>query len=97
MQDHTLKEELDAVMATLRSGHEILPCMQRWLPVVEATLRPLPVDMATVLAGSPDWRLPAPGSSPVWSQIESVDDAAELIIYRAAADKALYVVAPIKE
>jgi hypothetical protein len=97
MLDQTLKQELDAVMATLRSGHEILPFMQRWLPVGEAILRPLPVDMETVLAGSPDWRLPVAGSPPVWNQIESVDEAAELIIYRAAADDALYVVSPLGE
>jgi hypothetical protein len=92
-----LKAELDAVMATLRSGHEILPCMQRWLPVDEATLRPLPADMETVLRGSPDWNTPVRGGPPVWNQIESVDEAAELIIYRAVADGALYVVSPIRE
>lgn len=97
MEDEALKQELDAVMATLRNGHEILPCMQRWLPAGEATLRPLPGDMETVLAGSPDWRAPVPGGPPVWSQIESVDEAAELIVYRATSDDALYVVAPIRE
>lgn len=97
MQGKALKQELDAVMATLRSGHEILPFMQRWLPSGEATLRPLPADMETVLAGSPDWCAPRSGSLPVWNQIESDDVAAELIIYRAASDDALYVVAPVGE
>lgn len=42
MQGEPLKQELDAVMATLRSGHEILPCMQRWLPAGEATTSFMP-------------------------------------------------------
>lgn len=71
--------------------------MERWLPVDEATLRTLPADMETILTASPDWVAPVPGSPPVWNQIESVDEAAELIIYRAAADDALHVVAPIEE
>lgn len=94
MRNDTLENELAHVMTRLRGGHDVLPFMQRLVPAGEAGLRPLPADMAVVLAGSVDWREPVAGDPPVWFELASVDDAAKLLVYRAVADGGLYVVAP---
>jgi hypothetical protein len=86
--------ELTALIERLRSGHDMLPFLTGLHPASQMQLRPVPSDMQALLKASPDYRSPGPGEGPVWLQIASVDDAAELVVYRSQGTGTLYVVAP---
>lgn len=91
----TAEEELAPVLAELRSRHDVLPFMDRQIAAADAVFRPLPDEMVDVIAGSPDFRPPAPGSPPVWLQLEGEGGGhAVLIVARPQADGELWVVAP---
>ncbi|MDF0546401.1 hypothetical protein PX699_29005 [Sphingobium sp. H39-3-25] len=53
--------------------------------------------MQALLEATPDYRSPDPGEGPVWLQIASSDDAAELVVYRTRGTGTLYVVAPDRQ
>jgi len=90
-------EELGGLMARLRSGHDVLPFMTSHYPVADMQLRPMPDDMQALLEAAPDYQTVDPGRGPVWLQIASDNDAAELVVYRTRASGNLYVVAPARE
>lgn len=90
----TPKEELEPIMAQLRRTHDMLPFLERQLSVGEARFRPLPDEMADVLAASKDFRPPERGSGAVWFQLFAEDNrAAELVLARTS-DGELWVVGP---
>lgn len=86
--------ELTALIDRLRSGHDMLPFLTGLHPASGMELHPVPADMLGVLEASPDYRSPDPGEGPVWLQIATTDDAAELVVYRSRGTGTLYVVAP---
>lgn len=86
--------ELAVVMDDLRSGHDMLPFLTGLHPASGMKLHPVPADMLDVLEASPDYRSPDTGEGPVWLQIATTDDAAELVVYRSRDTGTLYVVAP---
>ena len=86
--------ELTVIMDDLRSGHDMLPFLTGLHPASQMQLRPVPADMQALLEASPDYRSPGPGEGPLWLQIASADDAAELVVYRSRGAGTLYVVAP---
>jgi hypothetical protein len=89
-----LDAELATVLARLRSGHDVLPFMDRLLPSASVRLAPLPDEMMQQLRTSPDFQRIRPGA-PVWIAMSAPPDAsAEIIIYRTEADGGHYVVAP---
>lgn len=88
-------DELAVVIRQLRSGHDTLPFMMRLYPATEMHLCVIPAEMQAVLEAAPDYRQPEPGEGPVWLQIASGDDAAELVVYRARAGD-LYMAAPAR-
>ena len=53
--------------------------------------------MQALLEDAPDYRSLDPGEGPVWLQIASADDAAELVVYRTRGTGTLYVVAPDRQ
>lgn len=87
-------EELANVMNLLRSGHDMLPFMMGLHPASAMQLRPVPGDMRELLEAASDYLPPAPGEGPVWLQIASGNDAAEMVVYRTRASGMLYVAAP---
>lgn len=87
-------KELAGVTDRLRSGHDMLPFMTRLYPAALMRLQPLPREMQELLEESPDYRSPGPGDGPVWLQLASGNDAAELVVYRSRSSGTLYVVAP---
>ena len=89
-----LSDELAEILRDLRSGHEVLPFLERLFESQTMSLKLLPGDMQSVLDSSVDWREPVPGESPAWLQLESESGNAELIVYRARADGMIYVMAP---
>ncbi|MEG3166442.1 hypothetical protein U1701_17820 [Sphingomonas sp. PB2P19] len=91
------REELTSVMARLRSGHDVLPFMTSHYPVADMQPRPMPDDMQALLEAAPDYQAVHPGLGPVWLQIASGNDAAELVVYRTRASGNLYVMAPVRE
>lgn len=76
------------------AGHDVIPFMAQMLPTSDVAFRPLPAEMLEVLRTSPDYASVRPGENPTWFQIAAGDDAVELIVYRAEADGAHYVLAP---
>jgi hypothetical protein len=93
----SLEQELASVMSTLRRGREVLPFLERWCAVSAVALELLPDAMYDLLATSPDYEAIESGAGPVWLQIASGDEAAELVVYRALADGRHYIVAPSGE
>ena len=90
----TPEQELEPLMAQLRRTHDMLPFLERQLSAGEARFRPLPDEMADLLAASPDFRPPERGSGPVWFQLVAEDNhAAELVLARTS-DGELWVIAP---
>lgn len=90
-------EELAGIMARLRSGHDVLPFMTSHYPVADMQPRPMPDDMQVLLEAAPDYQAVDSGRGPVWLQIASDNDAAELVVYRTRASGNLYVMAPARE
>lgn len=89
--------ELMTVMNRLRSGHDMLPFLAGLYSAGQVKLQPVPADMQALLEDAPDYRSPDPGEGPVWLQIPSADDAAELVVYRTRGTGTLYVVAPDRQ
>ena len=89
-----LADELTKVMRCLTQGHDVLPFMDRRTAVADLALKPLPEEMGRLLAQSVDYMSPQAGEGPVWLRLEGPHEGAEMIVYRAMADKVLYVVAP---
>jgi hypothetical protein len=84
-------------LAELRRTHDVLPFLEQQIPASEAKFRRLPDEMVDVLATSPDFRPPAPGSGPVWLQLEAEEGRhAVVIVARPRADGELWVIAPGK-
>ena len=94
MSDDT---ELAAIIDRLRSGHDMLPFMTGLYPAGGMQLRPVPAEMQALLEAAPDYRPLAPGQGPVWLQIASDNDAAELVVCRSRDTGALYVMVPDRE
>lgn len=92
-----LDDELEQVLGRLQNQHEIAPFLQGWHSVEEMRLRLMSPAIHTVLRSSPDFREPDPGVGPVWLQISSEGGAAELVVYRALADRNLYVLVPSRQ
>lgn len=88
-------DELAGVIDLLRSGHDTLPFMTRLYPATEMHLCAIPAEMQAVLEDASDYRQPDPEEGPVWLQIASGDDAAELVVYRARTGD-LYMAAPAR-
>ncbi|OJW61550.1 MAG: hypothetical protein BGO57_12670 [Sphingomonadales bacterium 63-6] len=90
----TVIDELARELAVIRSGHDILPFMTNWIPTSEAEFRMLPEDMLAIIRSSPDYRELVPGAPPARLQFSAGDEGAELVIYRALADRRHYMLAP---
>ena len=91
-----LANELEAVAAKLRGQHDIIPFLEELLPVKDVRFRRLPEEMHSILASSKDYQSVLAGQGPVWLQLETSDRSAELIVYRARTENALYVLAPTR-
>lgn len=91
----TLDDELSLTLARLVAGHDVLPFMGQLHTSTAVRLAPLPPDMATIVSSSPDFQPIVAGAPACWLQIASDAGVAELIVYRAASDNGLYVVAPV--
>lgn len=63
-------------------------------PTSDMAFWALPPEMLKLLASSPDWNILSPGAGSLLPQISAGDEAAELVLYRAESDGALYVLAP---
>lgn len=87
-------DELKTITRTLHSGHDMLPFITGLHPASTMQFRRLPSEMQALLESSPDYQAPDPGRGPVWLQIASGGDAAELVVYRARGSGTLYVMAP---
>lgn len=85
-------QELTGIMARLRSGHDVLPFMTSHYPVADMQPRPMPDDMQALLEAAPDYQAVDPGRGPVWLQIASGNDAAELVLYRTRASRPLCII-----
>lgn len=89
--------ELAVIIDRLRSGYDMLPFMTALYPAGGMRLRPMPAEMRALLEAAPDYRPLDPGGGPVWIQIASDNDAAELVVCRSRGTGALYVVVPDRE
>ena len=86
--------ELEALLGRLRTGHEVLPFLDRMLPVDEVRIAPLPAEMFDLLRSSSDFESIRPGE-PVWMVMSAPPNAAaEIVLYRAEANGRHYVIAP---
>lgn len=94
MRLNGLRKELDAVLNHVTGGHDMIPFMAQMMPINEVAFRPLPAEMLELLRASPDYASVRPGEQPTWFQVAAGDEAVELVIYRAEADGAHYVLAP---
>lgn len=90
----TAEEELAPALAKLRLMHDMLPFLEQNIPAAEAVFRRMPDEMVDVLATSPDFLPPQPGSPPVWLQLESeVSSNSVIIVARSKTDGELWVIA----
>jgi len=87
-------KELAGITDRLRSGYDMLPFMTGLYPAGVMQFQPLPCEMQGLLEATPDYRPPSPGEGPVWLQLSSGNDSAELVLYKTRVSGALYVVAP---
>ena len=92
----TLSEELARELAVIRSAEDVVPFMTEWFSTEEAEFRLLPDDMLAIIRSSPDFREVAAGATPNRLQLAAGNDHAELIVYRAAADRRYYMLAPVR-
>lgn len=91
----TAEEELEPLLAQLRSAHDVLPFMETQLVSSEAVFRRMPDAMVDLLTTSPDFALPARGGPPVWLQLEGEGGQhATLVVARPQADGEFWVIAP---
>lgn len=96
-RDMTAEEELTPALTKLRLTHDMLPFLEQQIPAAEAAFRRMPDEMVDVLATSPDFLPPAPGSPPVWLQLEGEEGSnAVIIVARPMADGELWIIAPTK-
>ena len=86
--------ELAEVMQRLVLEHDVLPFMGRRFRFEDVAFQILPEEMGRLLSSSPDYVSPEAGVGPVWLRLEGPEEGAELVVYRAACDETLYVVAP---
>lgn len=92
-----LDRELESVLTRLRSGHDILPFMDRLLPSSRVRLAPLPDDMLEQLRVSPDFQSIRPGE-PVWIAVAGPNDAnLEIVLYRAEATGRHFIISPVRD
>lgn len=87
--------ELADVLNRIRKEHDVAPFLQQLHSTAEMSFKPMPAEMLAIVAGSGDYSEPQPGSAPVWLQIAAGNESAELVVYCAAADHALYALAPL--
>lgn len=93
----TDESELGDVADRLRATHDVLPFMTALHPVSGMKLRPMPEEMQALLEAAPDYRSIDPGAGPVWLQIASGNEAAELVVYRTRYSGEFYVMAPCRQ
>ncbi len=93
----TDESELDNVACHLRATHDVLPFMTALHAASGMKLRPMPEEMQALLEASPDYRPIDPGAGPVWLQIASENEAAELVLYRTRGSGEFYIMAPPKD
>ncbi len=62
---------------------EFIPFLGRMLAVDEVSFRPLPDEMRSIIQDSPDYVSIIPGAPSTWLNLETEDDHAALVIYRA--------------
>lgn len=93
----TDESELNNVAGHLRATHDVLPFMTGLHSVSGMELQPMPEEMRALLEASPDYRSIDPGAGPVWLQIASGNEAAELVLYRTRGSGELYVMAPSRD
>lgn len=97
MMSRILEAELTSVLGRLQAQYDVLPFLERVLPVTDLQISPLPEEMLTQIRNSPDFSSIRPGE-PVWLSFSAPDDGlAELVIYRAEANGRHYVIAPKKD
>lgn len=89
-----IETELAEKLQAHRTGHDIVPFFNRWLPSSEVEFRPLPDEMLAILLNAPDFKPVCPGEEPTTLQIVTDDAEAEIVVYRAVADIVYYVLAP---
>ena len=93
----TGEEELAPALADLERVHDVLPFLDRQLPIGEVAWKRMPDDMVDLLATSPDFRPPEAGGRPVWLQLEGEGGGnGVVIVARPRADGELWVVAPAR-
>lgn len=88
--------ELADKLQALRTGHDIVPFFNRWLPSSEVEFRPLPDDMLAILLNSLDFSSVSPGNEPTTLQLVTDDAEAEIIVYRSVANSLYYILVPIQ-
>lgn len=91
-----LVAEIDRVLRRLQSEHDVLPFMQQMLLAGGTRLAPLPEAMMDQLRTSADFKSMRPGDVVWMSLVAPPDNAAEIVLYRAEANGAHYVIAPAR-
>ncbi len=88
-----IESEIAAELSRIQRGEDMIPFLARLIPVEQASFRPLPDDMLEIIRTSTDFRSICPGEVSTWLQLETDDDAAAIVIYRAG-DGSYHILAP---
>ena len=89
-----IKLELQRILDIVRRREQTIPLLAARYPVGEIEFRPLPAELLEIISASPDYVEIVPGEGPTW--IKFIVDGAvfELVVYRALADDAFYILGP---
>jgi hypothetical protein len=78
-----IQQEIAAELQRITAREEFIPFLGQLLPVSEVQFSPLPDEMWRIIENSPDYVSIAPGRQSTWLNLETDDDHAVLVIYRA--------------
>jgi hypothetical protein len=87
-----IERELGAELQRIQTREEFIPFLGQLLAVDEVEFRPLPDDMRLIIQSSPDYVSIVPGQQSTWLNVETDDDHAALVVYRAG-DGSFHVLA----
>jgi hypothetical protein len=90
-----LERELVAAHRIVAHQHEIVTCWRSMYVPGELRFVPLPPEMEAIIRSSADYDEVA-GGAPTLLSIASGNEALELVLYRASADGAVYMLAPVR-
>lgn len=90
-----IQRELKSTLEAVRRRELTIPLLSARYTPGEVEFRPLPSDLLDIISSSPQYVEIVPGEGPTWIKFAVDDKTFELVIYRALADDAFYILGPV--